>query len=409
MVGGWLVTGVRPTDGEPAPPSRDELILDLKVLRQRGLLRCAATDLPALRTVAVLRGFATAPNLENAGVEHLLRTAVAALGEEEPGRAAQYLFGLVQGTAGRRPKDLREAAANTFAGLSPETFRKHHEPLLLGRIADEMQLPLQGAASVAWHPRPQRSPDGAAPVHQDLADLEWRLTRGLEAAAAHRYGPYRIDLGRGRSHLVVDLGPVEELTDVQIVVSSENTYLLPARPFSDSMSGALRKASALRGPDGGLIDDVVARELASWLAANGRAGGPVEPGVVAPTSAGNLSRSGVISLFHAAVAIPRVGQQGYQVTRPAVSAAVTRCFELARQLREREGAGVEAMSFPLFGAGHAGTSPAAVIAWLWAAVRRELHHDPSWRIHVTTMDPAQTREVLAVIAAATPRDRQGQQ
>ena len=67
------------------------------------------------------------------------------------------------------------------------------------------------------------------------------------------------------------------------------------------------------------------------------------------------------------------------------------------------------MSFPLFGAGHAGTSPAAVIAWLWAAVRRELHHDPSWRIHVTTMDPAQTREVLAVIAAATPRDRQGQQ
>ncbi len=118
-------------------------------------------------------------------------SAVAALGEEEAGRAAQYLFGLVHGTAGRRPTDLREAAAREFGGLSPETFRKRQEPLLLGRIADEILLPLQTPTR-----HPAGRPFSAHPpgVHRDLAELEWDIARAVEVTPVRRYGPYQVSI-----------------------------------------------------------------------------------------------------------------------------------------------------------------------------------------------------------------------
>ena len=146
---------------------------------------------------------------------------------------------------------------------------------------------------------------------------------------------------------------------------------------------------------------MIARGLEKWLVDNGRPGGPVEPGVVAVTPPGNLGRTGVIALLHAAVAVPRTKRLGYEVSRAAVSRAVTRCFDLGREIREHQDRPVESISFPLFGAGHAGLKASQATSWLWTAVHRELCYDPSWRVHLTTWDVAETREVLAVVAAAT--------
>jgi hypothetical protein len=60
-------------------------------------------DLPALYRATVLTGLSTSDGPDPPQAEQLLRRAVQALGDEEPGLAAQYLFGLVQGTVGRRP------------------------------------------------------------------------------------------------------------------------------------------------------------------------------------------------------------------------------------------------------------------------------------------------------------------
>ncbi len=130
-----------------ASPTHSDLVCDLKLLRAKGLLRIRALELPALGRAAQLASFARHPS-DPTAVELLLRRAVDALGDEEPGLAAQYLFGLVQGTVGRRPTDLRQRAAAEY-GLAPETFRKEPERLLVGRIADEILrlLPLDPKVS----------------------------------------------------------------------------------------------------------------------------------------------------------------------------------------------------------------------------------------------------------------------
>ena len=113
------------------PPEHEELVRELKLLRERGIWRLRRLSLPALDAAARAARLATEPDDARA-IELLLRRAVDTLGDEEPGQAAPYLFGLVQGTAGRRPTDLRERAARCY-GLSPETFREEPERLLIDR------------------------------------------------------------------------------------------------------------------------------------------------------------------------------------------------------------------------------------------------------------------------------------
>src|SRR5690348_11090083 len=99
--------------GTPAPSEHAELVRDLRTLREKGLLRIRRLELPALDAAARAAGLgATAgdPRIR----EQLVRRAVDALGDEEPGQAARYMFGLVPGTVGRRPTDLRERAAGIY-------------------------------------------------------------------------------------------------------------------------------------------------------------------------------------------------------------------------------------------------------------------------------------------------------
>jgi hypothetical protein len=128
-----VVTGAGSAD---PLPEHDDLAQDLRRLREKGLLRIRDLDLPALDAIA---GHVADPSARSGprAIEHLLRHAAERLGDDEFGDAARCLFGLVQGTIGHKPTDLRERAAAMFA-LSAETFRKDKERVIIARLADEL-------------------------------------------------------------------------------------------------------------------------------------------------------------------------------------------------------------------------------------------------------------------------------
>lgn len=122
---------------DAAPPTHEALVADLKVLREKGLVRLRALHLPALQQAARASGVSEQAQHDPPAIEALLRKAVEQLGGDVMGDAAEYLFGLVRGTIGWKPKDLRERAAS-FYNLTPDTFRKEPESLIVGQLAEEI-------------------------------------------------------------------------------------------------------------------------------------------------------------------------------------------------------------------------------------------------------------------------------
>lgn len=375
---------------DPAP-DHDSLAQELRTLREKGLLRLRHLELPALRQAALTVQGAGGPT----EVEALLRAAVRQLGEDETGLAAAYLYGLVQGTIGRRPTDLRERAAREY-GLSPETFRKGPERLLISRIADEI-LRLPPGSGPAGGP-PGSGPPVARPVDRSTAP---GIARDLERAAeeagefdATRYGPHRLRLGAREVDVVVDVGPVEYLRDVDVVVSSENVYLEPARMYTATLSGALRRAAAERDGDGSVTRDVVRDELAAWVTRHGSIGQPFEPGIVVPTGSGALVAQGIRRLYHATAAEPQIGTHEYGVSGEVIARSVRSVLTTW----ERERGGFEpplrTVSFPLFGAGYGRMAPGASFVHLWRPLRAGLQRSGPSEVHVTVLN---NREAVAVL------------
>jgi hypothetical protein len=394
-------------------PEHDELVRDLKTLREKGLIRLRSLELPALRLAAITAGESEGPGWDPLAIEALLRKAVAGLGGETMGEAAEYLFGLVRGTIGWRPKDLRERAAGYY-GLSLESFRKEPEHLLIGQVAEEiLKLCHQRQAEPAPQPvgvaeaRPDAPGSGDEP-RRGLLDALQRLmapTDGphgwaLEEDVTGVYGPFHMPIGRWRVPFVVHLGPIEALTGVDVVVSSENVHLQPAKPYKSSLSARLRHDAARRDATGAVVDDVLARELAAWLRAHGRQGLPVEPGTVVPTSSGELVHRGIKRIYHAAVVSPRVGTNEYDIDEHAVVRAVQGVFQLARAERQARFPSLRSVCLPLFGTGRGGLNPAVSFGWTWVGLRHELAADGSWELHVIARRPEQAISVLHLLLRA---------
>jgi hypothetical protein len=125
----WAMTG------ENRAPTFEEVMIDLRRVRESGVGRIRQLDLPALSSAAKIADIAEDELVEPAAISAVLRGATDSLGGGSLQEAAEYLLGLYPGTALWPSKLRRDNAAEQF-GVVTETFRKKPEKELLGQIAE---------------------------------------------------------------------------------------------------------------------------------------------------------------------------------------------------------------------------------------------------------------------------------
>jgi hypothetical protein len=339
----------------PALADVEDIVADLRVLRERGLVRLRHNDLPALRQAAGRSGASAAADGGPGAVEALLRAAVENLDGGTLGAAAAHTFGLGRGARDLAAQDRRRRAALAY-GVSVERFRKHHERLVLEQVAEEI-VKLCQAAEPRREPRP---PEFGAQIRLD----------GQAGAA--------------RFPIIVHIEPVELLSGVDIVVVPQNLYFEIPQHFKSSVAAAIRRTAAIRGRDGEIISDVIDLELRAWLDENARRGLPVAAGTVAATSPGAMAAQGIRRIYHAALVSPRPATNEYDVDPTVIAQIVRNSLAAGLAERERFDPPLRSVGFPLLGAGRGGMAPATSFAWLWAAVERDFRENGPWELHFIT-------------------------
>lgn len=377
-------------------PSYESLVAEFKELRPRGLpgLRHCTRD--ALREAAVAAGLCTGPEDELSGIEELLGAAVRRLAGGRPvrdddscdplARAAAHSFGLFAARRGVPGTDRRKAASAVY-GVTTERFRKSQEHVVIAELAAAV---LAVAREADTGRPPGGVPESAATAPPGAGFPTRRPSRPPARPAGQAALPGRI---------TVRVSPIEEMRDVDILVSSENTYLEMSKTFRPTVSGALRRAAALRDASGEIVDDVLSRELGVWLRRNGRTGMTVRPGTVVATSSGALAAQGVRRIHHAAIATPVGDGDRYHVSPAVLGEAVRRSFELARHESEFLSLPMSSICFPLLGAGRGGLPVETVARRLVDAVRAELVRDPSWSVLLVTPEESHARLLKAASSA----------
>lgn len=176
-------------------PLYEELLTDLRIVREKGLGSLRRYGVPALHTACLLTELSDRDEQQPAAIESLLRQAVESLGGGRSGEAAEYSLGLVPGTRLWPSTDRRKAAAKA-QGVSTETFRKTYEKQLLEQVAEgilallhqwrlrttrlslERRHPADSRLAVQWVERFEAYYRIWTPV--------WALTTNLEAAISTR-------------------------------------------------------------------------------------------------------------------------------------------------------------------------------------------------------------------------------
>lgn len=120
-------------------PRHGEIIQDLALWRERGVLRLRELDLPALRQVALCCGEVrnSRQAAEPSVVTAMVRSALAPIAESVTGRASLILLGLDPTTFDLAPHLLREDAAEVY-GVSVARFRRDPQKLVLSLVADRL-------------------------------------------------------------------------------------------------------------------------------------------------------------------------------------------------------------------------------------------------------------------------------
>jgi O-acetyl-ADP-ribose deacetylase (regulator of RNase III) len=344
----------------PEPLTVDELVADLRVLRERGLVRLRHTDLANLRRLA-----ASAPGQDekrhadgHQAVESVLRAAVGNLGGGQLGAAAEATFGLDRGARDRPAPDRRRRAALVY-NVSVERFRKYHERIVIEQVAEEL-LKLVSTPAGPAGPAALRRPEPRS-----------------QAVYAGRVAG--IDV-----RVIIHIEQVELLADIDILVVPTNSYLELPQYYKSSVSAAVRRMAAVKSTDGQVLIDVVDSELTDWISKNARPGLPVAPGTVAPTSAGELARHGIRRLYHVATVSPRPVTDDYTVEPAAIVEGVRNALALARAERALFSPALASIAFPLLGAGRGGLDPATSFDWLWSALERQVAEAAQWELHFFT-------------------------
>ncbi|MCM1971802.1 hypothetical protein [Streptomyces sp. G1] len=366
------------------------LLAELKEVRRAGLIRLRGRALPGLEAAAttVTSGGARQPG---APIEVLLRSAVARLDAGTLRTAAEYTLGLAQGTRDW-PASSRRARAASVYGVSVERFRKDQEVMVLGQVAEHIvRLAADASAAAPGGPGGLGGPVGpvgpAGPVDGGGAGTH----RSVQVRAAGR------TVG-----LTVHVHPVDLLRDVDVVVSPSNVHFALPEVYKSSIAASLRRAAAVHGMTGELLDDPLPAELHKWAEQHGTSGRAVRPGTVAATGAGALAAQGVRRIYHAAIAVPRAGTNDYDVLPADVTRAVSRVLALLAEERDRHVPPLRSVCFPLLGSGRGGLSYEVSVGAVWAAVEAELARGARWDVHFVVRTPRAAAVVERIAAGIRP-------
>jgi O-acetyl-ADP-ribose deacetylase (regulator of RNase III) len=344
--------------------------MELQAVRRAGLLRLRGRELPALESAA--DSLATARTREGA-VEALLRRAVERLDAGTLRTAAEYTLGLAQGTRDWPASSRRARAAQVYR-VSEERFRKHHEVMVLGQVAEHIVEMVEGGGD---------EPGGG--------EWEGDTHRSVDVRAGDR-----------AVRLTLHIHSVDLLRDVDVVVSPVNTHLALPEPYKSSVSASLRRAASVRGVTGELLNDPVLDELRKWTVRHGTSGRPVVPGTVAATGSGAMSEYGVRRIYHAAVATPRAGTNDYDVLPADITRATSRALALLAEEHDRHTPPLRSVCFPLLGSGRGGLPYRASAAAVWSAVEAELARGARWDVHFVVRTPEAARVVERIPARTRP-------
>ncbi|MFC8346400.1 hypothetical protein [Streptomyces sp. NPDC057280] len=366
----------------PHVPDHGAVLAEVRKVRRAGVVRLRALDVPALAGAAreLPRGDGESPG---GPVEKVLRLAVSRMGGGTLQTAAEYSLGLAQGTRDWPAADRRRRAAQVY-GVSVERFRKHHELMVLGQVAEQVVqlvaqgVPPSGAPVPPYDPSPDRMP------------------------AAHRTLRLRVD--RRTVPVSLHVHSVDLLRDIDVVVSPTNIYFALPAPYKSSVSATLRRAGAHRDPVGGLVDDRIDDELRGWTARHGAPGRAAQPGTVAVTSAGALAAQGIRRIYHVAVAVPRPETNDYDVQPADITRGVARVFALLAEEAGAHDPPLRSVCLPLLGAGRGGLTPLESFGALWAAVEAELARGADWEIHFVVRRHARADLLERLLAPHVPAE-----
>jgi hypothetical protein len=344
-------------------PDHGSVLAEVRMIRRAGVVGLRALTTPELSRIADLRSSAATGD-RPVTVERLLRSAVAGIGGGTLQNAAEYSLGLADGTRDWPAADRRRRAAQVY-GVSIERFRKHHELMVLGQVAEQI---LVIAVAVTAGARPTAAPDAS-----DAS------SEALPLASAHRVLSPLVH-GR-RVGVTVHVHSVDLLRDIDVVVSPSNVYFALPAAYKSSVAATLRRAGARKDPTGALVEDHIHDELRQWAVRHGMPGRAALPGTVAATSAGALGRQGIRRVYHAATAVPHPDSNDYDVLPVDVTRSVTAVFALLALESAGHAPPLRSLCLPLLGAGRGGLSPLESFGALWSAVEAELARGATWDIH----------------------------
>ncbi|MEV5126340.1 hypothetical protein AB0K49_26665 [Streptomyces decoyicus] len=363
-------------------PDHASILDEIREVRRVGLVRLRGRPLPVLESAAEAVT-AAAARTPAAAVEALLRHAVALLDAGTLRTAAEYTLGLAQGTRDW-PASSRRARAASVYGVSVERFRKDHEVMVLGQVAEHI------VRLVSAETEGEAGAGAGAPGSEEDG---W-------GAGTHR--SVQVRAGGRQVGITLHVHPVDLLRDVDVVVSPANVHLALPEPYKSSVAASLRRAAAVRGVTGDVLDDPVHDELRKWAARQGTSGRAVLPGTVAATGAGALAEQGVRRIYHAAIAVPRAGTNDYDVLPADVTRAVSRALALLAEESERGTPPLRSVCFPLLGAGRGGLPYHVSLAAVWAAVEAELARGAPWDVHFVVRAPEAAALVERIPAGMRP-------
>ncbi|MCF6523835.1 hypothetical protein [Streptomyces sp. JJ36] len=319
---------------------------EVKAIRREGLLRLRDLRVPLLRHAAVSVPGALTDSWP-IEVEQLLRAAVSSLGGDDLRSAAEHSLGLASGTRDRPAAERRRRAARVY-GVSVERFRKFQEEMVLAQVAEQVCW-IAGAGGGERH----RAGGGNVPL--PAPHLQHRLLA--------------VPAGAGRSvPLTLHVHPVELLRGVDIVVSPTNTHLALPEMYKASVSASLRRAGAVRDAAGAVVGDPVHDELVAWRRAHGVLYRSVPAGTVVPTGSGALRERGIRRIYHAAVAVPRVGTNDYDVLSRDVAVAASRALDLLAEEHALLSPPPRSVCFTVLGAGRGRLSAEESVSAVWPAM-----------------------------------------